>query len=368
MEVTYVRNALSGADAQAYANFMNTATAAHYLQSPTWAPVAAQPGVGQRYILFREHGELIGAARLLRRTNGLLRSPAAVIERGPVVRDVGDLNRVLPALLNVTKWHGIDQLRIQPYFTGADGDAAAELAVRHGFVESTSFDGPHTVTLRVQLGDLAPEAIFAHREHADLRREARKAKNAGQVVRRGTSQDLATFGALYSAMMDAQDGNDRSAQYFNSFAPLLANNAAALFLGENGGELDSAVLIARHNGQATFHLGASSATRRNYGKTLLPLWQAAEWAHSLGDKWFDLGGVPVSQDDDVKRQSIAKFKHYFARDTMNLTPVLYAGPSRIGTALRGLKRKLNRLTQLGKVSLMLLASYFSPLTELCAMS
>lgn len=365
MEVSYVRHALSGADAKAYAEFMSSAQAGHYLQALAWAPVACQPGVGQRYILFRERGKLVGAARLLRRTNGLLRSPAAVIERGPVVREVSDLERVLPALLRVTKWHGIDQLRIQPYFTGTDGAAAAAVASRHGFEASTDFHGPHTSTVRLSLNEPTAETIFNKREHADLRREARKAKNAGLVVRRGTQQDLAAVSALYAAMMEAQGANDRPPAYFNSFATLIATDAVALFLGENGNELDSAVMIARHHGQATFHLGASSSTRRTYGKTLLPLWEAAEWAHGLGDKWFDLGGVPSPQDTDAKRQSIAKFKHYFARETISLTPVLSAGPSKLSTALRGLKRKLTKLSNFGKVSLMLLASYISPLTELC---
>ena len=364
MEVTYVRNALSGADEKAYADFMSIANSAHYLQSPVWAPVAAQPGVNQRYILFRKRGELIGAARMLRRSKGIMQSPAAVIERGPVVRDVEDLAQVLPALRNVTKWHGIDQLRIQPYFTGADGAAAEQIAASHGFENSSDFEGPHCATLRVQLDGVAADAIFNKPEHAELRREARKATAAGKTVRRGTARDLVTLSEMYRLMMEAQGSNDRSLAYFQSFASLIATDAAALFFGEHGDDIVSAVLIVRHRGQATFHLGASSATRRPYGKTLLPLWQAAEWAHSLGDRWFDLGGVPLPQDLDAKRQNIAKFKHYFARDTVNLTPVMSTGPSKLGIALRTMKRNLSKLSNLGKVGVMLGISYFSPLAEL----
>ena len=363
MEVNYIRNSLSGADAIAYGDFVATARGAHYMQAPNWAHVAAQPGVAQRYLLVRERGRVIGAARLLRRLHGVLRSPSAIIERGPVVNDANDLNKVLPAMLHAVRWHGIDKLRIQPYFAGADAHVAQAAAALHGFTASPELDGPHTSTLRLRLGGIARDQLFASRQHSDLRREARKAAAAGLVVRRGTASDLPAFARLYRTMMEAQGDNDRSSAYFLSFASLLSANVAALFIGENAGELDSGMLVIRQPGQTTFHLGASSGTHRSYKKALLPLTHAIEWAHELGDTWFDLGGVPGLHDVDPKRQNIAKFKYHFARDIVELAPVMHSPTTPAGRLLDKVRASVNKARSLTTYGLVALCSYVAPLCE-----
>ena len=363
MEVKYIRNTLSGADAVAYRDFIATARGAHYLQAPNWAPVAAQPGVAQRYLLVHERGRVIGAARLLRRLHGVLRSPAAIIERGPVVNDANDLNRVLPVMMNAIRWHGIDKLRIQPYFAGIDAHVAQAAASLHGFTASPELDGPHTSTLRLQLGGVARDQLFAGRQHSDLRREARKATAAGLVVRRGTAADLPAFARLYQTMMEAQGDNDRASEYFLSFASLLSANVAALFVGENAGELDSVMLVIRQPGQTTFHLGASSATYRSYKKALLPLTHAIEWAHELGDTCFDLGGVPGTHDTDAKRQNIAKFKFHFARELVALAPVMHSPTTRAGRLLDKVRASVSKARSLTTYGLVALCSYVAQLAE-----
>jgi lipid II:glycine glycyltransferase (peptidoglycan interpeptide bridge formation enzyme) len=364
MDVTYHRNSLVGDDALAYDNFVTNATGTHYLQSSAWAPVALQPNIAQRYIIVREGKRIIGAARLLRRVRGVLRSPSATMERGPVVDDVRDLDHVLPAIAKAARWHGIDRLRIQPYLSGSDADAAVQIAARHGFVEQEDLAGPYTATVRVQLAGVSRDNIFAQREHAELRRDARKATAQGVTVRRGDNRDLRAFADMYEAMMVAQGGNDRSHQYFSAFAPMLETNAAALFLGENRGDLDSAVLVIRHHRQTTFHLGASSATRRPYTKATLPMWRAVEWAHDVGDSYFDLGGVPPAHDDDPKRQNITRFKHTFARHMTTLAPVMYSTPSRSIALARKLVGRVKRLTRIGNYGLVLLGAWLSQVTEI----
>lgn len=363
MEVKYIRNTLSGADAIAYGDFVATANGAHYLQMPNWAPIAAQPGVDQRYLLVRERGRVIGAARLLRRMHGRLPSPSAIIERGPVVHDVNDLNIVLPEMMRAVRWHGIDQVRIQPYFLGDEAIAARAIGALHGFTTTDDLTGPHTASLRLQLKGVTSKELFAGRQHSDLRREARKATAQGQTVRRGEPSDLPALANLYKTMMEAQGGNDRPLAYFLSFAPLLTSNDAALFLGENAGELDSAMLVVRQPGRSTFHIGASSATYRSYKKALLPLSQAVEWAHGLGDTCFDLGGVPSPKDPDAKRHNIAKFKFHFASDVITLAPVMHSPITLAGRVIRGVKGGLQKARSLSTLGLLALCSYVAPLTD-----
>ncbi|HPH68723.1 MAG TPA: GNAT family N-acetyltransferase [Kofleriaceae bacterium] len=334
MEITYHRNSLEGADAVAYREFLQRAHGAHYMQALGWRAVVPAAGLQHRYVLVREQGRVIGAAALLRGMRGPLRSPIAVIERGPVVHDVRDLDRVLPALLRVARWHGIDQLRIQPNFADAEATTAAAIANRHGFATVEDLDGPYTATLRVALAGVERANIFAGSERSETRRCARKAREGGVLVRRGTASDLPRLAALYAQMMTAQGGNDRSSAYFASFAPLLAAEQVALFCAEYQGELDCAVLVARHPEQVTLHLGATSQIKRNYKKMLLPIWAAAEWAYDLGARHLDLGGVPPPYDADTKRQRIAQFKFDFASTPVMLTPVMLSAPSPVGQAVR----------------------------------
>jgi len=334
MEITYHRNHLEGAAAVAYREFLQRAHGAHYMQTLGWRAIVPAVGLHHRYILVREHGRVIGAAALLRGMRGPLRSPVAVIERGPVVHDVRDLDRVLPALRRAARWHGMDQLRIQPNFADAEATMAATIAERHGFATVEDLDGPYTATLRVMLAGVDRANIFAGSERSETRRCARKAREGGVVVRRGTASDLPRLAKLYAQMMTAQGANDRSPAYFASFAPLLASEQVAMFCAEYQGELDCAVLVARHPEQVTLHLGATSQVKRNYKKMLLPIWAAAEWAYDVGAHHLDLGGVPPPYDADTKRQRIAQFKFDFATTPVLLTPVMMSPPSLVKQALR----------------------------------
>ena len=334
MEVSYRRNKLEGAEAVAYREFGDRARGAHYMQSLEWRHIVPSAGLQHRYIVVRDQGRIIATAALLRGMRGPLRSPTAVIERGPVVDDVADLDRVLPAIRRATQWHGIDQLRIQPNFAHADAAAAITIAERHGFVPTGDLEGPYSTTLRVQLAGIDRAAIFAGSDLSETRRCARKAREGGAVVRRGTASDLPKLAALYCQMMEAQGGNDRSSSYFASFAPLLASEQVAMFCCEFKGELDCVVLVAQHCGQVTLHLGATSLVKRNYKKMLLPIWAAAEWAYDQGSAQLDLGGVPPPHDADLKRRRIAQFKFDFASASVPLTPILLSTPSPLGAALR----------------------------------
>ena len=93
MEVSYRRNKLEGAEAVAFREFGERARGTHYMQSLGWRHVVPSAGMQHRYIVVQDQGRIIGTASLLRGVRGPLRSPSAVIERGPVVADVGDLVR-----------------------------------------------------------------------------------------------------------------------------------------------------------------------------------------------------------------------------------------------------------------------------------
>lgn len=342
MKVVYYRDLPTAPELVAIDAFLARARGAHYMQTPAWRAVHAGASAHNRLMVARDGGTIVGVARLVRRRRGLVPSPVAAIERGPVVDDVERLAEVLPAMQRAARWHGIDQLRVQPYFTGDEAARATALARGAGFTTTDDLDGPHQMTLRMPLTETPGVDLFAGSERSDLRRHARKARELGVVVRRGTAADLPALARLYHQMMDAQDGSDRTDAYFASFAPLLVADAAALFCAEHDGALEAAVLIGRHPGQVTFHLGATSGTKRPYKKMLLPLMAGATWGAAHGATVFDLGGVPLPDDIDPKRRAIAQFKFDFARTLVPLTPVLYSAPSPLVATLRRLRARVRR--------------------------
>lgn len=336
MDVAYHRRALVGADAAEVDAFLARARGAHYMQAPAWDAVATADLTWQRrWLLFRERGRLVSTALMLRPRRGRWPLPRAIIERGPVVDDPRDLARVLPALTRAVRWHGIDALRVQPYWDGAEARVVVDTAASAGYHTRGEVDGPHTTTVRLPLEGADPE-VLAGPGRAEVRRDLRRARELGVTVRRGTAPDLATMARLYAALMTSQgEPVDRSPAYFAAFSPLLAREQAALFVAEFEGEVEAIVLVCAHPGQVTFHLGAGRPERRKFRKMVAPLAEAAAWARARGAVRFDLGGVPAPTDTDAKRRAIATFKLDFARDLVDLTPALYAPHTAWGVALRG---------------------------------
>jgi hypothetical protein len=330
MQISYVRGPLKGAELEMYEEFTATARGTHYMQQASWQAVQSSGRVGVRYMIVRDGKKVIGTARILRGERVYWRSPDVIIERGPVVDDVEKLDLVLPAIMSSARRHGIDQVRIQPYWTSDEAVRAAQLAQKHGFSIDTRFDGPHTETLRVTLPVAPTTDIFAGSQYASLRRHAAVATRQGLAVRPGTADDLVGFGNLYAAMMAQQGENGTAHAQFASYAPLLASQRAAVFCAQHADEIEAMVIVCRHRDQITFHQGATSATKRPYKKMVLPLMAAASWGVDLGATTFDLGGVPKADDTDSKRTSIAKFKYSFGNTSVNVTPVMYSPTTAVG--------------------------------------
>jgi lipid II:glycine glycyltransferase (peptidoglycan interpeptide bridge formation enzyme) len=345
MQISYVRGPLQGAELDVFEEFTANARGTHYMQQSSWQVVQSSGRVGVRYIIVRDGKKVVGTARILRGERAYWRSPDVIIERGPVVDDVEQLDRVLPAIMTTARRHGIDQVRIQPYWTSDEAVRAAQLAQKHGFSIDTGFDGPHTETLRVGLSAATAPDIFAGSQYASLRRHAAVATRQGLKVRPGSADDLIVFGKLYAAMMEQQGENGTAHAQFASYAPLLASQRAAVFCAEQAGEVEAMVIVCCHGDQITFHQGATSATKRPYKKMVLPLMAAASWGAAQGACVFDLGGVPKPDDTDSKRTSIAKFKYSFGNTTVNVTPVMYSPTTAVGRTAKSTIAALQKVRQ-----------------------
>ena len=323
MEVLY-KEALAGADADAYDSFVDAAPGGHVAQTRAWAEVAvAGRPLTPRFFLARERGQVIGAALVLRARAGRIPAPAAHVERGPVCARPDDVAKVAFALARATRRSGVARLTVMPYWSGDDAKRVERELAGARFRSVQELDGAHTVTLRVDLAGRTDAEVFAGKEREVLRRKLRQAEKAGAKARRGGIDDLPTLERLHRELMASQGKHAKAHAWFAALGPAIVAGGArgAIFVCEdeaNGNEPLAALFASRHGAIATFVLGAASSAPRTYSKMAPAMAAAIRWARDAGCTTFDLGGVPMDGDTDPKRAQIAQFKLDFAKTRVPL--------------------------------------------------
>lgn len=322
-----MRHRLEGALASEYDQFVDTARGGHYMQTRAYGDVASVgKRVERRFLIARSGGRIRGAALALRSRVGFIPSPSIIMERGPVVDSPEDLEEVLTAMVKTLSRHGVLKIRMQPYWSGSDAIVAARALARVGTAGSEDRDGPHTTTLRLDL-DMPRAEIFAGSERSFLRNKVKQAEKLGVTTKQLGVEGLTTLANLYNTMMSEQSMEGKPESFFDALAALVRAERATIFQCDHDGAPVGSVLVIRHGEQVTFHLGATSGEKKPFKKMLLPLVRAAEWAHEVGAKRFDLGGVPEEDDKDDKRNAIAQFKFDFSKTRVALLPVQrYSAP------------------------------------------
>jgi Uncharacterized protein involved in methicillin resistance len=311
---------LSARDTLDFESFVAKARTSHYSQTPAWAPIAAaSKPVTPYYFLARSKGRVIGAALVLRGHIGGVPLPIAQVERGPVCDSLAVLPAVLHALHTATLRHGIIRLSVMPYWS-SDVDQVTAGLVLAGFADRQTFATRHARSLRLNVLETAEADLFATPDHAKLRRDMRKALKAGAVARRGTPADMAAFRGLYETQMRQTGKALPSGIWYQALAAYFFDpkSGGAMFVCEAGGKIVSAILISAQAGLATFVWGASSPEETGFLKMVLPMAEAVLWAKRTQCHTFDLGGIPLEGDPDVKRAGIAKFKYGFSHTEISL--------------------------------------------------
>lgn len=308
---------LSPADGEAYDEFVAVARGGHYSQTRRWAKPATtgRPFVA-RYFLARRQGRVVGAALILKtRVLNAVTLPFVQTERGPVVDDPEVLPEVLDSLVYQARSHGILRLSVMPYWAGEDKSQVERMLRRARFADAQSFHGRHARTLRLDLSGLSADDLFAGSALSQVRQNVRRAQRAGAVVRPGQKCDMDAVRAMHKQLLHAS--RHPGAAWYEALAEYF-QSCGAMFVCEHQGEVISAIFVARHGELATYALGFSSADDVRFPKMILPLASAIAWAKENGVKCFDLGGIPLEHDADVKRASIAEFKRSFSRAEISL--------------------------------------------------
>jgi lipid II:glycine glycyltransferase (peptidoglycan interpeptide bridge formation enzyme) len=311
---------LEGTLALEYDRFVLDSPSGHFAQTRAWARVAEASRFRRaRYFVAREAGRVVGAALVLRGALGPARLPFAEVERGPVCRESADVPRVVGALATVARRHGIARLSVMPYFCDDVVGTVEEALRTTRFRDVQRPDGAHAATLRIDLDGASDDAILAGAARAPARRLAREATRAGATVRAGTRADLDVHRELVRRRLASEGRRDRPPSFYEAlWAWLEARSGGAFFVCEHAGTIVGTVIAARHGRIATYAHGATLPGPCAFSKSILPLLAAIRWARVEGSTQFDLGGVPLDEDEDPKRAAIAHYKRHFSRTRVRL--------------------------------------------------
>lgn len=311
---------LSGRDAEDYDRFVAESRGAHYSQARAWADVAtAGRPLRARWFLARDGEKVVGCGLVLQPSAVGLRAPVAHLERGPVCDDPERVGDVARALCHAARLRGIAHTRVMPYWSGDDAAVVERSLARARFTSVQEADGAHVYTLRLAIAGKKDADILAGGERRSLRSELKQAEKQGAKVRAGGPGDVATFARLHGDLMGRQGKATKPPVFFDALAKQIGDGGmASLFVCEHQGDAVAAVLVVRHGKQATFVMGASDASRRPFTKMAPALMSAIRSARDAGCEVFDLGGVPMPDDEDEKRVAIARFKYDFASTPVRL--------------------------------------------------
>jgi hypothetical protein len=251
---------------------------------------------------------------------GPLALPAAIVERGPIVKSPENLEQILPLLIAELRSRAVARIAVMPYFAGDQSEIAEKILRQLRFRSTQKPGGAHVRTLRVDLENKKVDALFSGGERESLRRKLREAEKAGAVVRRGNGGDVRSLQQLHDRMMLAQGKRNKAPDYFRALARFIeTEDAGALFVADHEQTAIAALVAIAHGPIATFVIGASTQSALPFSKMASAMAEAIRWAHARGCESFDLGGIPAQNDADPKRASIAQFKFDFAK-----TPTLLA--------------------------------------------
>jgi lipid II:glycine glycyltransferase (peptidoglycan interpeptide bridge formation enzyme) len=314
---TVLCEALSEEDAAAFDAFAAANPRAAYQQSRAWAENAPR---GRRhrflYFLCREGGAVIGAA-IVRRTRLAPGAILATVQRGPLVRDLSDLPRVVEALGQALEAQGCCTLILGPRFTGEERAAAQTALAGLRFKPlPAEAQALHGVTGIVPL-DAYESALFARFKQRG-RRAIRKAEQAGLVVREAREADLAACQSLLDAFHQARPGYDSSGQLdILAQIRMVAALGGALLVAEHEGRIVGWHSFVRQGGSGIW-LGLATDDDPRLPRSYLLLWEAVRRCRAMGLSRYDLAGLAAEGAESGRDQ----FKTAFDPGREHLLPAV----------------------------------------------
>ena len=297
------------------------------LQRPSWVELAPTSRL-QRFVYLRceADGELVLTA-LVRLTCVFPGRYLAVMQRGPIFRDVADLDAALPAVMRTLREAGACTLLMNPRWEDAGAEEVKTVLRAHGGTPLPRGRSPmHSATGLVDLTRAEDDILagFHKRGRKDIARAVRR----GLVVRRvETEEDAHRLRALRVAMSERkglEDGGqaDLVAQW-HALHSKKAEEGVGL-VAEVEGEMVGGLVVGREGDRAIIRGGGSLPVRSRIPRLHNLYWEAMRHMKAQGCREFDVAGLPdpesngeVSEDE----RNRAFFKMTFNPRSVRLVPV-----------------------------------------------
>lgn len=307
--------------AEAWDTFLRTSRPdIGFMQSTWWAELMADHGWGHFGAVFRDNGEIIGGARVLRRSFGTDQCYYYIPE-GPVLpADEAEAAELFEATLTYIDKKRRDDparvshLRLEPRWSE-----------RPPFVrdcrEAGSWQEPRQ-TLHIDLA-LSEAELLAQMKPKGRYNIRVAQKNGVAVVEDKSERGADDFLDIYGETMDRHDLRGKRTDYLlDLMDELLPDDRGSLFFAEHQGARLATALIVYFGDRATYFFGGSRTLRRQTMAPYLLHFEAIRKAKTLGHRWYDFYGVAPPDQPNHKWAKISDFKRKFGGVDLGFVPAL----------------------------------------------
>jgi len=256
------------------------------LQSWRWGEFKGRHGWKPYRIIVRIGGATGLAQILVRRAYGL---SVLYIPRGPLA------DAVSPELA-VAFREAVDRLahatRAIIVLAEPEDERGLALLPEHLGWRPSPFVIQPRRTLRVPLGD---DDQLLNQMKPKTRYNVRLAFRRGVTTRQASLAELPTF---YELLRETAERDGFGIHRIDYFSDLLraCNEDAALLFAEFEGQPAAAALVVRFGEEAVYLYGASRTELQRHMPAYAVQWAAMQWARARGCRWYDLWGIPESNE------------------------------------------------------------------------
>lgn len=249
---------------------------------------------------------LPGGERALVLVSGPPGLQLASVRRGPVPATAGAVS----GLVGWARAAGMARLRVEPEATAGLGESLRAA----GWVPVEAADPVDTLLVRLY----PPDELLAsfHQKH---RYNIRLASRRGVVVERcAPGEGAGELHRQHEATAARQHISPPSREAYQRRLDLLS--WARVYVARVAGEVVAATMVVRFGDRAVYLFGGSSGAHSNLQPTYALQWTAMREAWEAGCAWYDLWGVPPSDDPSHPWHGLWQFKMGFRGE-----PTTYCG-------------------------------------------
>jgi peptidoglycan pentaglycine glycine transferase (the first glycine) len=314
-------------DAQAWDSALLALPNPHILQSWAWGEFKSRHGWRATRLLFKERGETVAAASVLRRKLPRLPLPILYVPKGPALdwTRVELAERIVQELALLARQERALFIKVDPdvYYS----DDAPEFSPRSSQAmvigqmlgslgwrtSGEQIQFRNTLLLDLERSEDELLAAMKSKTRYNARLSARRGVNV-RSIGAGDSQPerdaaLAVFYQLYAETGRRDGFVIRPPDYYHdAWGTFVDGGFAQLFLADFEGEVLAGLMLFVFGPTAWYMYGASSNRERQRMPNYLLQWEAIRWARERGCTLYDLWGAPDDLDESDPMWGVVRFK------------------------------------------------------------